>query len=282
MFALCQGHLGNQLRFSLYSKCERSSKPLLYGHLEITAKELDKKSKIERELINEKGKPKVAGTIEFEEFKIVEQPSFVDYLKAGWYINMSVAVDFTASNGDMHDLDPLKKKLNNYELAITEVGKILQPYSYKKQFTAMGFGAIPHFILDRPKQDRDAVNMNCFQLHESNTINSLESLLEHYREAIAGCTMWGPTVFSPLLQAMRQYMELTEQHPMYHCLLILTDGCIHDLRETIDLIVECAIQPLSIIIVGIGEGDFTAMETLDSDEFDLVDSRNQTAKRDIV
>ena len=69
---------------------------------------------------------------------------------------------------------------------------------------------------------------------------------------------------------------------MYHCLLILTDGDIHDLRETVDLIVQCTSLPLSIIIVGIGDGDFTAMETLDSDEYDLVDSRNQTASRDIV
>ena len=59
-------------------------------------------------------------------------PSFVDYLKACWYINMTVAIDFTASNGELHHLDyEDKKKLNDYELAIQEVGKILQPYSYK-------------------------------------------------------------------------------------------------------------------------------------------------------
>lgn len=64
-------------------------------------------------------------------FEIVQQPSFVDYLKAGWYINMTVAIDFTASNGDLHELRPLDQGMNDYELAIMEVGKILQPYSYK-------------------------------------------------------------------------------------------------------------------------------------------------------
>jgi hypothetical protein len=39
---------------------------------------------------------------------------------------------------------------------------------------------------------------------------------------------------------------------------------------------------LSIIIVGIGDADFTAMEQLDSDEFELVDGRGTQAKRDIV
>ena len=53
---------------------------------------------------------------------------------------------------------------------------------------------------------------------------------------------------------------------MYHIFLILTDGDIHDLRETIDVIVECSNYPLSIIIVGIGDADFTAMDQLDSDD----------------
>ena len=74
----------------------------------------------------------MGGSIIFKNFEIAEQPSFVDYLKAGWYINMTVAIDFTASNGKLHYLDPDLKKRNDYELAIQEVGKILQPYSYKQ------------------------------------------------------------------------------------------------------------------------------------------------------
>ena len=69
---------------------------------------------------------------------------------------------------------------------------------------------------------------------------------------------------------------------MYHCLLILTDGCIHDLRETVDQIVTCTEHPLSVIIVGVGDADFTAMETLDSDEYTLVDGNGTKAKRDIA
>lgn len=40
--------------------------------------------------------------------------------------------------------------------------------------------------------------------------------------------------------------------------------------------------PLSVIIVGVGNADFTAMETLDSDEYGLVDGGGEEAKRDIV
>ncbi len=51
-------------------------------------------------------------------FEIVALPNFVDYLKGGWYINMTVAIDFTSSNGSLHDIDPLMTKQNDYELAL--------------------------------------------------------------------------------------------------------------------------------------------------------------------
>jgi hypothetical protein len=69
---------------------------------------------------------------------------------------------------------------------------------------------------------------------------------------------------------------------MYHILLILTDGCIHDMRDTKDLIVECSNYPLSIIIVGIGNADFSNMVELDGDDVPLKNSRGETIARDIV
>lgn len=70
---------------------------------------------------------------------------------------------------------------------------------------------------------------------------------------------------------------------MYHILLILTDGEIHDMRETKDLIVECSDYPLSIIIIGIGSGtDFANMIELDGDDVVLTNSKGERARRDIV
>ena len=69
---------------------------------------------------------------------------------------------------------------------------------------------------------------------------------------------------------------------MYHILLILTDGTIHDMKKTKDLIVECSDYPLSIIIVGVGDADFEDMRELDGDEVALRDSRGNYTRRDIV
>ena len=49
-------------------------------------------------------------------------------------------------------------------------------------------------------------------------------------------------------------------------LLILTDGIIHDMETTINAIIESAHLPLSIIIIGIGNEDFSKMVTLDGDD----------------
>ena len=56
----------------------------------------------------------------------------------------------------------------------------------------------------------------------------------------------------------------------YYILLIITDGVINDIEETIHQIVEASRTPLSIIIVGVGDNDFTEMERLDADDEPLI------------
>ena len=46
----------------------------------------------------------------------------------------------------------------------------------------------------------------------------------------------------------------------YFILLILTDGVINDMQETINEIVRASRTPLSIIIVGVGTEDFSLMD----------------------
>jgi len=48
--------------------------------------------------------------------------------------------------------------------------------------------------------------------------------------------------------------------------MIITDGIINDMDRTIDEIVRGSTLPLSIIIVGVGEADFSSMDVLDADD----------------
>ena len=64
--------------------------------------------------------------------------------------------------------------------------------------------------------------------------------------------------------------------------MILTTGHIDDFQETIDILVEASTLPLSVIIIGIGKGDFSKMEEIDGDEKPIESSTGKVRKRDLV
>jgi hypothetical protein len=64
---------------------------------------------------------------------------------------------------------------------------------------------------------------------------------------------------------------------MYHVMMILTDGDIHDREETTDLIVELSKFPVSIIIIGVGNENFEIMHFFDADDTILRNSKGQAA-----
>jgi hypothetical protein len=128
---------------------------------------------------------------------------------------------------------------------------------------------------------------HCFELNGNKgdpAINGLTDLIVTYRKSLESITLWGPTIFKDVLTRVMDFVKekMNCGVQLYHVLLILTDGCIHDMRETINKIVEMSGLPISIIIVGIGNNDFGNMEILDADDVDLSDDKLEKAKRDIV
>lgn len=75
------------------------------------------------------------------------------------------------------------------------------------------------------------------------------------------------------------YLTVSQQ---YFVLLIITDGVITDMDETRSAIVHASRLPMSIIIVGVGGADFSAMEFLDGDDGILRSATGEAAMRDIV
>ena len=102
-------------------------------------------------------------------------------------------------------------------------------------------------------------------------VKGLKGFIEVYKNASNNTELFGPTFFAPVLRMQKSFIEMNKEFPMYHVLLILTDGGIHDLRECIDLIVDCSFEPLSVIIIGLGDStDFDSMEIMDADDMVLV------------
>ena len=64
--------------------------------------------------------------------------------------------------------------------------------------------------------------------------------------------------------------------------MILTDGVIMDLPATLQALVNASALPLSLLIVGVGNEDFSAMEVLDGDVHRIRAPDGRPAARDAV
>jgi hypothetical protein len=97
--------------------------------------------------------------------------------------------------------------------------------------------------------------------------------------------LYGPTNFAPVVKAAaeraQEFFKTKHDIQSYLILLIITDGEITDMDDTVEAIVTASYLPLSIIIVGVGSADFTNMNTLDGDD-DRLQFRGRYASRDIV
>jgi hypothetical protein len=77
--------------------------------------------------------------------------------------------------------------------------------------------------------------------------------------------------------------EISQCNQKYNIALILTDGAIMDLTQTIDQVVRSSDLPVSIIIIGVGDADFDSMEQLDADLDPLYsNATGKCASRDVV
>lgn len=109
--------------------------------------------------------------------------------------------------------------------------------------------------------------------------------MEAYKMTLNLVDFAGPTHFANIIQQTigdAEEAQVSQSNQEYFVLLIITDGDIHDMQETINAIVAASFQPISIVIVGLGSASFESMVVLDADDDPLVDSYGRTMSRDIV
>lgn len=232
------------------------------------------------ELRNPKEKNKVSGHIQVILSEITTEATFIDFLREGVQISLIVAIDFTASNGSfdspgsLHFISP--ECQNEYEKAIYQVGTILEPYDSDKEFPVFGFGGCPK---------NGNSTSHCFPLNgkkKKPNVSGVQGILDIYHKSQNTVTLSSPTLFKKVMKKVRSLASSTPPHAVYYILLILTDGEINDMNETIEEIVAASQLPLSIIIVGVGNSQFSLMKRLDCDEDVLTDQNGNSALRDIV
>jgi E3 ubiquitin-protein ligase RGLG len=112
-----------------------------------------------------------------------------------------------------------------------------------------------------------------FAEHESKAGFPLESIRSRYREVVRNVVMAGPTSFAPIIN---EAVNIVNRTGDYHILVIIADGQVtrsvdipphavsKNEKETIDAITYASNFPLSIVMVGVGDGPWESMIYFDN------------------
>ncbi len=211
---------------------------------------------------------------------IKEEIVFLDYIKNGVRISLDIGIDFTASNG--HPLDAISlhcylpdQPINPYHKAILSCANIMANYDYDQKFPVYGFGA----IINETNEPSMCFNIN---FKDDPNIQFVENILNYYYACLDKIIFSNPTNFAPIINKIIGEIKEKEDIFEYHVLMIITDGIIDDYEDTVEALVKGSFLPLSVIIIGVGDADFTKMERLDGDDEPLIAKNGRRRQRDIV
>ncbi|KAM1107619.1 hypothetical protein EV1_004319 [Malus domestica] len=192
--------------------------------------------------------------------------------------NLIVGIDFTKSNewtGKVsfrnRSLHAIGDEPNPYEKAISIIGKTLSPFDEDNLIPCFGFG-------DATTHDQEV-----FSFHNDHSpCHGFEEVLACYKKIVPNLRLSGPTSYGPVVEAAMDIVE--KSGGQFHVLVIIADGQVtrsidtsdNELspqeEKTIRSIADASFYPLSIVLVGVGDGPWEDMRKFDdklpSREFD--------------
>ncbi|CAI2170259.1 16459_t:CDS:10 [Funneliformis geosporum] len=280
---LCNGDLDRPLQLQVRQE-KKNGSYLILGQCTVTLNEILKGKRLYALRLppGTNGKVGKDTNITVIHASTEEPPTFLDYIAGGTEINLVAAIDFTGSNGDPRTPKSLHyingRRENDYQRAIRSVGKILEGYDYDRMFPVYGFGAKFNGVLSHTYP----LNNN----FSNPEVEGVDGIMAAYSQAIHSVELYGPTYFSPIINQTAERIKeevAVGNDNVYYILLVITDGVITDMDSTIRSIVSASVLPLSIVIVGVGNADFTNMNILDADDRPLVQKSDyQTRRTEIV
>ncbi|KAJ1694832.1 hypothetical protein LUZ63_011530 [Rhynchospora breviuscula] len=191
--------------------------------------------------------------------------------------NLVVGIDFTKSNEwtDVlcaclgkhsfrgRSLHHICGSPNPYEHAISIIGHSLARFDDDNLIPCFGFG-------DASTNDRDVFSF----YPDERPCNGFPEALKRYRELVPHLRLSGPTSLAPIIEMAMTIVE--KSGGQHHILLIIADGQVTrsidtddgrlspQEQMTVDAIVRASEFPLSIVLVGVGDGPWVTMTEFDN------------------
>ena len=236
-----------------------------------------------KELLNLKTKNVIIDLPEIEKLEIAisiekfDKISLIKLKKKGLNIDLSIAIDFTSSNGYPTRTDSLHYikygNINNYEKSIRACLDILSIYNKKDEYDVYGFGA-----------DINGILSNCFNISgtEDSKIKGVENIIKDYKNTVNKVVFSGGTYLAPIINIINDKISSNKNNMNYNVLLIISDGHADDIDEIVDSIIKSSKLPLSIIIIGVGDDVSSDMKRLNGESGKLINSKGECLEKDIV
>ena len=176
-------------------------------------------------------------------------------------MDLMFAIDYTKANGDWRDEASQHYHsstwLNDYQAAIHKIATVYGSFEGEKDYTIWGYGACINDMQTR------APFLMGERLKDANAL--VEAYDAHFTARTHERFELGKDAFiRPVIQAgMYRAIKSNQISQCYSTLVILTTGEINDLADTIDVICAAAEDaPMSIVIIGVGTGDFQLIDIL--------------------
>lgn len=131
---------------------------------------------------------------------------------------------------------------------IEVVGRVMTPFDEDNLIPVFGFG------------DTTTTDKTVFPFFPDRPARGFLEVIARYKELTPRVVMSGPTNFAPAIEAA---MQIVQETKAYHILLIIADGQVTNRAHTEAAIIRASEFPLSIVLVGVGDGPWEAMEEFD-------------------
>ncbi|KAI0980794.1 hypothetical protein GJ496_004328 [Pomphorhynchus laevis] len=168
-----------------------------------------------------------------------------------------IGIDYTLSNIEtgrktfggkcLHTID--ENILNPYQEVIRILCNTLYDFDDDNMICAFGFG------------DSWSLDKYVFRLNPASLFcKGFDGVMDAYNLITPNVKLGGPTNFAPLI---RESIKIVQTSQTYTILIIIADGQVVEEDDTVSAIVEASFYPISIILVGVGDGPWDKMKEFD-------------------